>query len=281
AVVAGKVIPTLPKAGCGEIPPENEFRDSLSFLDVLSANEFEGEQIEPAVALETESDFYKGTPPKWMNVYLADVKADSDSSVTPTEKGKAIGVIKRDGYEELREQIMSTSTINIQHETGSGATTLAMQVLWDLRKQFRCTVLVNPSTDKTFNAKQAQKDLSLDTKAIAKQVIRLFETGGPEKQNTVLLLQDNEHLNNSLQDSLTREIKEQNIHARFPVVIVIHCMRKVILGENANGKTKEEERRHQNQEGSKKETKSKTKVTLRTQLSVSEKVSFENKEEEL
>uniref|UniRef100_A0A674BGH7 Sterile alpha motif domain-containing protein 9-like n=1 Tax=Salmo trutta TaxID=8032 RepID=A0A674BGH7_SALTR len=292
--MAGKVILTLPKAGGGGIPLESEFRDSLSFLDVLSANEFEGEQIEPAVALQTEADFYKGTPPNWINFYLADENANSYNSATPTEKGKAVGIIKREGYEELREQIMvlqqshwSTTTINLQHETGSGGTTLAMQVLWDLRKQLRCTVLVNPSSDKTFNAKQAQKDLSLDTKAIAKQVIRLFEAGGPEKQNTVLLLQDNEHLNNSLQDILTREINEQKISAKFPVVIIIHCMRNVNLGENADGKTKEEERRHQNQEGTKTKEETKTKkgtkttVILRTQLSDSEKVSFENKEEEL
>lgn len=221
--MAGKGAPLLPKAGGGEVPLENEFRKSLSFLDVLCANEFEGEQIDPAVALKTQSDFYTGAPPTWMNFYL------DDKTETATAKGEAVYHIKREGYNRLRERInfqlergWSVNTTKLLHQPGSGGSTLAMQVLWDLRKKLRCAVLIDPSCDE-----MVQKDPLLETKTIAKQVIELFKEGGPQNQNTVLLLQDNVPMRHSLQDCIIREIAEQNISADYPVVIILQCKRTI------------------------------------------------------
>ncbi|KAL0994860.1 hypothetical protein UPYG_G00128230 [Umbra pygmaea] len=241
--MAGRVIPTLPTAGGDLIPLDNELSDTLSFLNVLSANEFEGEQIDPAIALKTESDFYKGTPPKWMNFHLAD-----EWAATPTGEEKAVDVMKRDGYERLRELVKlyrkgswSVYTIKLLHHPGSGGTTLAMQVLWELRKELRCAVLIDPFFDKKDIVKEAQKDSVFDVKTVAKHVVDLFVAGDREKQNTVLLLQDNEHLRDPLQDCLVREITEQKLAATFPVVIILQCIRSAfIIDEDENEKIRSE-----------------------------------------
>ncbi|XP_064827455.1 sterile alpha motif domain-containing protein 9-like [Oncorhynchus masou masou] len=266
--MAGKVIPTLPNAGGGVILMDSELMDSLSFLDVLSASEFEGEQIDPAVALETETDFYKGTPPKWMNFYLADERANSDSSATPTGEERDIECIRRDGYEKLRELIKlqrqgswSVNSVKLLHQPGSGGTTLAMQILWDLRKELRCAILVDPSSDKKDMGKQVQKDPLSDTRIIAKQVVELFATGDPENQNTVLLLQDNEHLRDHLQDFLIREITEQKISAKFPVVIVLQCIRSTCIIDDEEDESRTE-----------------ADLLLKSRLSDKEKTSFVSKE---
>ncbi|XP_034149385.1 sterile alpha motif domain-containing protein 9-like isoform X2 [Esox lucius] len=225
----GEITPTLPTAEGELIPLDSELRDSLSFLDILCANEFEGEQIDPDVSSKTECDFYKGAPPKWMNFHLADERAAAPAGE------KAVSVFKRDGYEKLRELIRlkqqgswSVNTVRLMHHPGCGGTTLAMQVLWDLRKELRCAVLVDPFTDKKDVGKPVQKQpLLFDIKAAAVQVITLFTVGDPDKRNTVLLLQDNEHLNDPLQDCLVREIREQKLSATFPVVILLQCIRLV------------------------------------------------------
>ncbi|KAK6291851.1 hypothetical protein J4Q44_G00376360, partial [Coregonus suidteri] len=95
----------------------SEFRDSISLLDVLYANEFEEEDIDSAVAKKTEADFYRGAPPQWLNFYWAE-RATSADKTTP--------FIKRDGYSELIENIQKrrkgdlTSTIKLLHQPGSG-----------------------------------------------------------------------------------------------------------------------------------------------------------------
>ncbi|XP_046906447.1 sterile alpha motif domain-containing protein 9-like isoform X2 [Hypomesus transpacificus] len=225
--------PTLPTEGGGEIPLKSEFRESLSFLDILCANQFEGEQIESAEALKAESDFYKGAPPTWMNFYLGDINESS------TAEEQATHHIKREGYKRLIKQIkfqlqadLSVTATKLLHQPGTGGTTLAMQVLWDLRKKLRCAVLIDPSCDKLVTGKPVQKDPLLDTRTIAKQVIQLFKEGGLNHQTTVLLLQDNEHTRYSLQESIIKEIAEQEINANIPVVIILKCKRMIFISDD-------------------------------------------------
>ncbi|XP_064871338.1 sterile alpha motif domain-containing protein 9-like [Oncorhynchus nerka] len=161
---------SLSNARGREIYVGSQIRDSISLLDVLYSNALEEEDIDSAVAKKAEADFYRGAPPQWLNFCWAE-RATSDDKTTP--------FIKRDGYTELIENIEEqlkgdlTSTMNLLHQPGSGGTTLAKQVLWDMRKTLRCAVLTGPTSDIT---------------AIAKQVIHLFTAGSQGHQNTVLLL---------------------------------------------------------------------------------------------
>lgn len=124
--------PALYTATGGKIYIGSEIRDNLSLLDVVYANQFEGEIIDTEVAEQTEENFYRGAPPTWLNFHIRQ-QAKSD--------GTGTSFIKRDGYDTLVQQIRErvkgsgTSTIKLFHQQGCGGTTLAMQVLWDLRKK--------------------------------------------------------------------------------------------------------------------------------------------------
>uniref|UniRef100_A0A673VZS9 Sterile alpha motif domain-containing protein 9-like n=1 Tax=Salmo trutta TaxID=8032 RepID=A0A673VZS9_SALTR len=226
-----------------EIYVGSEIRDSISLLDVLYSNAFEEEDIDSAVAKKTEVDFYRGAPPQWLNFCWAE-RATSADKTTP--------FIKRDGYTELIDNIKKrrkgdlTSTMNLLHQPGSGGTTLAKQVLWDMRKTLRCAVLTGPTSDIT---------------AIAKQVIHLFTAGSQGQQNTVLLLLEDERILDNLQGAIMKEIAERNITTHMPVVIILNCVRKAVIKQEDHNNS-----RH---------------VILRTKLSEAEKQQFEEKQIEI
>ncbi|XP_052445405.1 sterile alpha motif domain-containing protein 9-like [Carassius gibelio] len=202
---------TVPNKYGAQIPLKTEVRDKLSSLDVVWGNMFEGEDIDPQLVLEKEAEFYRGAPPQWLNFYCA------EKNHTP--------FVKRDIYTKITELIQkkseinhSISSINLFHQPGSGGTTLAMQVLWDLRKKLRCARVI---------------DSTSDSKAIAQQVIHLFNLGDSKNQNTVLLFVDNKQTEendgmqfNSLREILIQNIKHSNINANAPVVIILNCLRK-------------------------------------------------------
>ncbi|XP_060720291.1 sterile alpha motif domain-containing protein 9-like [Tachysurus vachellii] len=220
-----------------QVPLQTEDRDRLSTLDVVWANKYEVETISRTRAMEMELKFYKGTPPQWLNFYWA------EQMNSP--------FVKRDKYQKLRRMIneikntsWSIDHINLFHEPGSGGSTLAMQVLWDLRKELRCAKVLDSSTD---------------PKATAQQVLRLFLAGGSENQNTVLLLLDNKYTSEdtsfqeSLEENLCDEIKANNITTTIPVVIILNCIRQTHMGE------------------------SKRNINLDSTLSATEKMNFDSK----
>ncbi|XP_026171176.1 sterile alpha motif domain-containing protein 9-like [Mastacembelus armatus] len=195
----------------------NEVPESSSMLDVLDANLFTGVSFEPAYIEETEKNFYRGAPPSWLNFHISD-QAASNGTGTP--------IIKREGYEALRQKIegrrrTGIAAVKLLHQPGCGGTTLAMQVLWDLRKTFNCAVL---------------KGSTLDIASVAKEVVQLFTTGSWGQQRTVLLLVNDEQILENLQNSIMEEIAQQGIATRgtSPAVTILSCVRKdtVVKGEN-------------------------------------------------
>ncbi|XP_036002879.1 sterile alpha motif domain-containing protein 9-like [Fundulus heteroclitus] len=107
-------------------------------------------------------------------------------------------------------------------KAGSGGTTMAMQVLWDLRKTFRCAVLT---------------DSSPDTTKVAQEVVDLFIAGSKGHQNTVLLLLNDEQILDKLQENIMMTIKERKINKTeedMPVAILLSCVRKDVLLQSEN-----------------------------------------------
>ncbi|KAL7375541.1 hypothetical protein ABVT39_019212 [Epinephelus coioides] len=200
--------PALSTAKRGEIYIGSEITHCISLLDVVYANQFEGKIIDAKVADETEKNFYRGAPPKWLNFHISE-QAVSDGTGTP--------FIRRDGYDTLVKQIQKRrkfsgkSVVNLFHQPGCGGTTLAMQVLWDLRKTFRSAVLTGSTSNIT---------------KVAEEVVYLFTAGSRGHQNTVLLLVNDEQILEVLQESILMKIAEQKIVVRMPVVILLSCVRK-------------------------------------------------------
>ncbi|KAM9426210.1 NACHT, LRR and PYD domains-containing protein 1 homolog isoform 6-T9 [Pholidichthys leucotaenia] len=153
----------LSTAGGGEIGIGSEIINSFSLLEILHANQFEGEVFDQKLIEQTEENFYRGAPPNWLNFYISE-QAESN--------GTGTSFIKRDGYETLKKQIsqrgkgLGTSAIELFHQQGCGGTTLTMQMLWDLRKTFRCAVLTGSTSDIV---------------KVAKEVVHLFTAGPPRK----------------------------------------------------------------------------------------------------
>lgn len=203
--------PALSTSKRGVIYVGSEIRDSLSLLDVLHANQFEGETLDPDLLEKTEVNFYRGAPPEWLNFHFSE-QAVSEGIGTP--------LIKRHGYDALVNQIRNRktrpglSTVKLFHQPGCGGTTLAMQVLWDLRKTFRCAALTGSSSDIT---------------KVAEQVAYLFTAGSRDNHNTVLLLLNDEHMSEKLQESIMMKMAEQQIVPCGHVAILLSCVRKNVV----------------------------------------------------
>lgn len=119
--------PALSTAEGHRIYVESEIRDFFSLLDVLYADQFEGD--DPTFTEEgrkEEENFYRGAPPNWLNFH---------SNEREASRGTGTLFIKRDGFEKLKEEIQekrklpAISTVKLFHQPGSGGTTMAMQPL--------------------------------------------------------------------------------------------------------------------------------------------------------
>ncbi|XP_047423940.1 sterile alpha motif domain-containing protein 9-like [Mugil cephalus] len=231
----------------------DEIKDSLSLLDVVYEDQFEGEFISQETLERTEENFYRGAPPNWLNFHISH---QADGTGTP--------FIKRDGYQTLVQQIHrrregpGTSAIKLLHQQGCGGTTLAMQVLWDLRKTFMCAVLTGST---------------LDIREVAKQVVCLFTAGSRGHQKTVLLLLNDDFIVDRLRDAIMEEIVEQEIEIDIPVVVFLSCVRtseQVILKKEQSYEMKQKFKRNERKY-----------VILKRTLSDTEKQQFNEKKEEL
>ncbi|CAL1545561.1 unnamed protein product, partial [Lymnaea stagnalis] len=91
---------------------------------------------------EVEEKFYRGQQVDWLNFYFHNQ------------------VLKRDIHDELMKNVKDAlngqgkdeedkiTIVPLLHQPGAGGTTSAKQVLWDLRKEYRCCV-INTITDQT------------------------------------------------------------------------------------------------------------------------------------
>ncbi|XP_005748890.1 sterile alpha motif domain-containing protein 9-like [Pundamilia nyererei] len=118
---------------------------------------------------------------------------------------------------------------------------MAMQVLWDLRKTFRCAVLTGSTSDIT---------------KVAMEVVQLFTAGSQNHQRTVLLLLNNESILEDLEVSIMRIVAEQKIVTHMPLVIFLSCVRNNAPQQSDH-------------------------VVLKNTLSDNEKKNFDKKKEEL
>ncbi|CAL8384020.1 unnamed protein product [Arctogadus glacialis] len=84
-----------------------------------------------------------------------------------------------------------------------------MQLLWDLRKSFKCAVLVDPT---------------LESSLIASAVFNLYTADESHNHRTVLLLVQNGNVH-TLQKSFLAELSERKIDSVKPVVVILNCVR--------------------------------------------------------
>ncbi|ELW56939.1 sterile alpha motif domain-containing protein 9 [Tupaia chinensis] len=206
----------LPSIGSSTVLLKKE-EDIMTALEILCENECEGTILEKDKSkflefkASKEEDFYRGGKVSWWNFYFS-----SESYSSP--------FVKRDKYERLEEMIQNSADsskptcvkiIHLYHHPGCGGTTLAMHILWELRKKFRCAVL---------------KNKTVDFSEIGEQVTNLITYGATNHQEylPVLLLvddfeeQDNVYL---LQAAIHTAVAKKYIRYDKPLVIILNCMR--------------------------------------------------------
>ncbi|KAG9329287.1 hypothetical protein JZ751_006228 [Albula glossodonta] len=200
----------LPSFGASSVLLSRKDEELLTVLEILCENECENTEIESSDHFQefkskTEEDFYRGGKVTWWNFYLS-------------EKPGCLPFIKRDKYEELYNLITPVEghkapcvIINLFHHPGCGGTTLAMHVLWNLRRKFRCAVLKNNTAQNS---------------EIATQVTQLL-TYGKEEQTTytpVLLLVDDLEDVEDLHRSILLAADEKRNGVNL-MVIILNCRR--------------------------------------------------------
>uniref|UniRef100_A0A3Q3FT81 Pyrin domain-containing protein n=1 Tax=Labrus bergylta TaxID=56723 RepID=A0A3Q3FT81_9LABR len=152
----------LPSSDSSFVVLKNKDEDLLTALDILCLNQCENiyEDKSPEFndkRTKVEEEFYRGGKVKWWNFFFCD-------------KDKQKPFIKRDKYENLKRMIRSELReskemcvlLNLFHNPGCGGTTLAMHVMWDLRKEIRCAVLKDNSLPMTEVAVQVVKLMKLE-----------------------------------------------------------------------------------------------------------------------
>ncbi|KAM4548937.1 sterile alpha motif domain-containing protein 9-like [Odontesthes bonariensis] len=204
----------LPSSGSSTVVMKQKEEDLLTALDILCLNECENIYDENSsefekFRVEVEEEFYRGGKVRWWNFYFCG-------------KDKEKPFIKRDKYENVKTMIRSQREsnetcvlLNLFHAPGCGGTTLAMNVMWDLRHEFRCAVL---------------KDKTLPKTEIANQVRHLMELES-EKLSPVLLFVDDSKETENLNDLVTgirrtiEDFSNVNADAQNCKVIILNCVR--------------------------------------------------------
>uniref|UniRef100_A0A3Q3M9F0 Sterile alpha motif domain-containing protein 9-like n=1 Tax=Mastacembelus armatus TaxID=205130 RepID=A0A3Q3M9F0_9TELE len=172
----------LPSSDSSSVVLKQKDEDLLTALDILCLNQCENTFDENSpdfqdFRVKIEENFYRGGKVTWWSFYFCD-------------KDKAKPFIKRDKYEEVKRIIKTELRkssknpcvlINLFHHPGCGGTTLAMHVMWDLRKTFRCAVL---------------KDNTLPKDEIAIQVIKLMKLESDKPSPVLLLVDDSKETQN-------------------------------------------------------------------------------------
>ncbi|XP_041648301.1 sterile alpha motif domain-containing protein 9-like isoform X2 [Cheilinus undulatus] len=206
----------LPSSDSSSVVLKQRDEDLLNALDILCLNQCENAYEENSPEFnekrkKVEEEFYRGGKVKWWNFYFC-------------EKDKQKPFIKRDKYENVKSMIKNQLKeskdvcvlLNLFHKPGCGGTTLAMHVMWDLRKEIRCAVL---------------KDNDLSMAEVAVQVIKLTMLESEKPCPVLLLVDDSKETENPhklLRCILQVAETHSNIHVdkeRSCKVIILNCVR--------------------------------------------------------
>ncbi|XP_071773676.1 sterile alpha motif domain-containing protein 9-like isoform X2 [Centroberyx gerrardi] len=207
----------LPSSGSSSVLLTKRDEELMTVLDILSENECENTEIETMESFQefkkkTEEDFYRGGQVTWWNFYLS-------------ERPGCLPFIKREKYNELYDLITPVEgytspcvMINLFHHPGCGGTTLAMHVLWSLRRKFRCAVVKNNMASNS---------------EIAIQVTNLLTCGKQEQSDytPVLLLVDNWDDVEDLKQCILSVGSERKRHNLM--VIILNCERTQFPDESS------------------------------------------------
>ncbi|XP_067089762.1 sterile alpha motif domain-containing protein 9-like [Osmerus mordax] len=187
--------------------------DKMLSLDIVSADQCDETNLDVMgkdQISNIEKYFYQGGKIGWMHLWLA-------------EKGKCEEVIQRDAYKEttkMLDNILQANTtkrlieiVYICHQPGSGGSTVAHQIIWNLRTKLRCAVVKS----------------TYQIQTVCENSVCLREYEEKDKNNclpVLLLLDDcNADYVADLRRELSTAIETMKIHSSVLCFILLICKR--------------------------------------------------------
>lgn len=189
-----------------------KLQQQLCDLDIVSAKQcshLEAAEIDLSrLSKEAEEQFFKGNSASWLNFYFK-------THVCPRN---LYNVLLKNVREMLKGEDApdnaNVGRVAVYHQAGAGGTTVAMNVLWDLKAEYKCCRI---------------KQIARET---ARQILKLYEHGESNPDHhikPVLVMLDNEDDENvnSLQRDLEEECDLRSIQNIVCVFLV--CTQRMML----------------------------------------------------
>ncbi|XP_059197740.1 sterile alpha motif domain-containing protein 9-like [Centropristis striata] len=205
----------LPSSDSSFVVLKQKDEDLMPALEIVCLNQCENTYDENSqefhdFRMKVEEEFYRGRTVNWWNFYVCD-------------KDKEKLFVKRDKYKDVKKMIrfqLRNSNmcvlLNLFHHPGCGGTTLAMHVMWDLRREFRCAVL---------------KDKTLPKSEVAIQVNNLMKLESERPSPVLLLVDDSKETGDAydLVNSIRQTVEDYSNttvdDAQNCKVIILNCVR--------------------------------------------------------
>ncbi|XP_062607800.1 sterile alpha motif domain-containing protein 9-like, partial [Saccostrea cucullata] len=194
---------------------KSKLRSELCDLDILSKKECEESEITKDTkkleeqSRKAEEEFYRGTRVSWWNMYF------KDHALKRSQHGQIAERLKNLLMGKFNEDDSKVVIFQLYHQPGCGGTTIAMQILWSLKKIYRCCI-VRRLTDQTHNQIQ---------------VLREYEDKNP--MPPVVLIDNEDELKiTSLRFKLEQEARVASRHSESKLhvyCLLFRCIRRVHL----------------------------------------------------
>lgn len=207
----------IPSSDSSFVVLKQKDEDYMTALDILCQNQCENVYDENSAEfhnfkIQVEEEFFRGGKVKWWNFYFC-------------EKPKMKPFIRRDKYGNLKKMITSQTKdpktacvlLNLFHHPSCGGTTLAMHVMWDLRRDFRCAVLKDHTVPKEEVAIQVRKLMKLESEKSTP--VLLLVDDSKEAENTTNLVTC---IRKAIVDDYSSRTVEDSPSSQ---VIVLNCVR--------------------------------------------------------
>lgn len=133
----------IPTANGGQCHLKEKFKSELFDLDILSVNECENDsdimndrKKRQDHRKHVEEEFFKGAPVMWWNLWFGD-----DHVLKRSIHARLLEKVKLACTKSDNDDQRKVSVVTLHHQPGAGGTTSAKQILWELRKEYRCAVV--------------------------------------------------------------------------------------------------------------------------------------------
>lgn len=174
-------IPTANGAPCHL---KEKLKSELFDLEILCVNECEND-LDVMKDITTrmdrrksvEAEFFKGASVTWWNLWFKE-----DHVLKRSIHTRLLEMVKLACSKSDNEDQGKVSIVTLFHQPGAGGTTSAKQILWELRKEYRCAVVKRISN---FTCEQINRLRTFNEQDTPKPPIVLIDNGDEDKLFTL------------------------------------------------------------------------------------------------